>query len=279
MKAKTETGEIIKQRCGVIMPISGFDGYDENHWNDIRSILFDCIEESGFEPNMVSDADDIGIIQKRIIQNIYENPIVVCDVSGKNPNVMFELGMRLAFDKPTIIVKDNLTSYSFDTSPIEHLVYPKDLRFTQIIEFKAQLVDKINGTYKKANSDPEYTTFLKHFGQFTVAKIDTKEIPSSEFIIEELQNLRKAIYENSNKGIQKTTWNQKRVVLCLQKSDIESNEKISKLLKPYGDFFVEKKSNVHYHFDSNDYQNIDWNEVLKVAQKIIPQARLLPTSK
>jgi hypothetical protein len=34
----------------------------------------------------------------------------------KNPNVMFELGMRLAFDKPAIIIKDNRTNYSFDTA-------------------------------------------------------------------------------------------------------------------------------------------------------------------
>jgi len=32
---------------------------------------------------------------------------------------MFELGLRLAFDKPAIIVKDDNTSYSFDTAPIE----------------------------------------------------------------------------------------------------------------------------------------------------------------
>ena len=77
--------------------------------------------------------------EKEIIQNLYENPGLVCDVSGKNPNVMFELGLRLAFDKPTIIVKDNKTSYSFDTSAIEHLEYPRDLRFSKIVEFKKTL--------------------------------------------------------------------------------------------------------------------------------------------
>lgn len=40
---------------------------------------------------------------------------------------MFELGMRLTFDKPTIIIKDNTTDFIFDTGPIEHLQYPKDL--------------------------------------------------------------------------------------------------------------------------------------------------------
>src|SRR5687768_15159461 len=92
--------------CGIVMPISAIDGCSAEHWSEVHDILADAIEAAGFSPQLVSDADDIGIIQKRIIQNLYENPVVVCDVSGKNPNVMFELGLRLAFDKPTLIVKD-----------------------------------------------------------------------------------------------------------------------------------------------------------------------------
>lgn len=133
--------------CGIVMPISTIDACSEDHWRDVRLILSEAIEDAGFAPQLVSDADDVGIIQKRIIQNLYENPIVVCDVSAKNPNVMFELGMRLAFDRPTIIVKDDKTSYSFDTSPVEHLAYPRDLRFSKIVEFKESLSEKIKGTY------------------------------------------------------------------------------------------------------------------------------------
>src|SRR4051794_38394540 len=97
--------------CGIVMPISGFDDCSEEHWFEVRQILISSIENAGFSALLVSDAEDIGVIQKRIIHNLYSNPIVLCDVSGKNPNVMFELGMRLAFDKPTIIVKDDKTSY------------------------------------------------------------------------------------------------------------------------------------------------------------------------
>ncbi|EGR1045577.1 RNA helicase, partial [Vibrio cholerae] len=179
--------------CGLIMPISAIDGCNEQHWLDVKQILTEAIELSGYSANLVSYADDVGIIQKRIIQNLYENPIVVCDVSGKNPNVMFELGMRLAFDKPTIIVKDDKTSYSFDTSPIEHLEYPRDLRFKKIVDFKDELAKKIKATVEKSNTDPGYTTFLKHFGTFTVAKLDSKEVSKEDYIIEEIKELKKYI--------------------------------------------------------------------------------------
>lgn len=179
--------------CGVVMPISSIDGCNESHWADVLEIISESIEAVGFESNLVSNADEVGIIHKRIIQNLYENPIVVCDVSGKNPNVMFELGMRLAFDKPTIIIKDDSTSYSFDTSAIEHLEYPRDLRFSKIIDFKEKLSQKIKATYEKSKSDDNYTTFLKHFGEFTVAKIEKKEVSGQEYILEELKNIRFAM--------------------------------------------------------------------------------------
>lgn len=186
----TENTKEKKLICGIVMPISTIDGCNESHWSDVLDILSEAIEDAGFEPNLVSNSDDVGVIQKRIIQNLYDNPIVVCDVSAKNPNVMFELGLRLAFDKPTIIVKDDKTSYSFDTSNIEHLDYPRDLRFTKIVEFKQKLSDKISATHKRATSDSGYTTFLKHFGEFTVPKLDQKEISGQEYIIDELRNIR-----------------------------------------------------------------------------------------
>jgi len=175
------------------MPISAIDGCTESHWADVLEIVTEAIEEAGFDANLVSNADEVGIIHKRIIQNLYDNPVVVCDVSGKNPNVMFELGMRLAFDKPTVIIKDEKTSYSFDTSAIEHIEYPRDLRFSRIVDFKIKLTEKIVATHKRATTDPNFTTFLKHFGEFTVAKLDKKEVSGQQFIIEELRSIRSAV--------------------------------------------------------------------------------------
>lgn len=169
------------------MPISAIGGCSEQHWADVKEILFDAVESAAFAPNLVSDADDVGIIHRRIIQNLYENPVVVCDVSAKNPNVMFELGLRLAFDKPTIIVKDDLTEYSFDTAVIEHIEYPRDLRFNKIVTFKEKLKTKIAATHKKATEDTSFSPFLKHFGTFTVAGLDTKEVSRDDYMFQEIK--------------------------------------------------------------------------------------------
>lgn len=184
------------------MPISAIDDCTEAHWVEVNQIISDAVTTAGFEPNLVSTADEVGVIQKTIIQNLYDNPIVVCDVSGKNPNVMFELGLRLAFDKPTIIIKDDRTPYSFDTGQIEHIDYPRDLRFSKIVDFKKKLSKKISATYEKSQNDSDYTTFLKHFGEFKVAKLEQKEVSGQEFILDEIRQMRQLLrrIDTQNRG-------------------------------------------------------------------------------
>lgn len=277
--------EPIHPTCGMIMPISALDGCPEAHWKDVREIFESAIEDANFEPQMVSDADDIGIIQKRIIQNIYNNPIIVCDVSGKNPNVMFELGMRLAFDKPTIIVKDDKTEYSFDTSPIEHLEYPRDLRFPKIVDFQGKLSEKIQGTHEKATTDQNFTTFLKNFGSFSVPSLETKEVSKEDYIIEELNNLKSLITRvalkpesprNSTLAI-----NRRRPLrfLCLPACTEEQLPEITSKLRERG-FFPDpqfhKTPDNHYHINIEHLSDEEKTELLKIVLDIYKDARLIP---
>lgn len=183
------------------MPISLIDNCPPEHWADVLGILKDVCNTNDFIPNLVSDADDIGVIHNRIIENIYSSDIVICDVSCKNANVMFELGMRLAFDKPTIIIKDDMTGYSFDTSLIEHLEYPRDLRFTSILKFKENLGKKLTATHEKAKSDPNYSTFLKNFGKYKIAHLEDREITSDTFIVNAIEDLKRDVRIIKNQSI------------------------------------------------------------------------------
>ncbi|AMD84135.1 hypothetical protein SAMN05444369_108101 [Capnocytophaga haemolytica] len=181
------------------MPISPVDDYPDNHWKEVKTVLEEAIKKVGFEPNIVSDDSAIGLIHERIVNNIYNNEIVLCDVSNKNPNVMFELGMRLAFDKPIIIIKDEKTNYIFDTGVIEHLTYPSDLNYCKILEFKNLLGSKIIETYKKSK-DKNYSPFLKTFGTSIIPKeIQKNEISSNEYIIQGINAILRKLILIENK--------------------------------------------------------------------------------
>lgn len=184
-KVNSEKDE--KLTCGIIMPIAGMGGeYTADHWADVIKILHIAIEKAGFIPRIVSDSEESTVIHGSIINNIYNDAIVVCDVSNKNANVMFELGMRLAFNKPVVIIKDDKTDYSFDTSNIQHENYRKDLRHNTVEKFINDLSKKIKKTYE-ASLTADYQSFLSYFGKFEVAKIENKSIGESE-AIEKLLN-------------------------------------------------------------------------------------------
>lgn len=177
------------KRCGIIMPISSIDGYAASHWTEVLLIIKEALQDTSFAVELVSNSDEVGVIQKRIVQNIYENELVICDVSAKNPNVMFELGMRLAFDKPALIIKDDQTNYIFDTGPIEHIEYPRNLNYHAVQEFKLKLRNKAIATYE-ASLNSSYTTFLSHFGKFIVAKIDEEPVGKDAFLMHAINELQ-----------------------------------------------------------------------------------------
>ncbi|MDU8601709.1 hypothetical protein RYB69_11745 [Pseudomonas syringae] len=194
-KAEDEV-QPVELTCGLVMPISAMDSCSVEHWAEVKAIICDAVEsiqDVRFIPRLVSDQDDVGVIQKRIVQNIYSSDIVVCDVSCKNANVMFELGMRLAFDKPTILVKDDKTDFSFDTGVIEHLVYPRDLRFSRILAFKKLLAEKISATYQASQNDTNHSTFLKNFGSFKVASVDQTVGTPDQVILDMMQDLTREV--------------------------------------------------------------------------------------
>jgi hypothetical protein len=149
--------------CGIVMPVSSIDGCSEAHWAAVRDIVRAAVESAGFEATLVPTADDTGAMEERILRNRQDDSIAVCDVSGKDPRVMFELGLRLALDKPTIIIKDDVTSYLFDVNAIEYLEYPRDLHKSKMADFRENLTYSIRSIYNKAALDQNCTTALKRF--------------------------------------------------------------------------------------------------------------------
>ena len=78
-------------------------------------------------------SDDAFNITEQIVKDLYNADIVICDLSGPdaNPNVMYELGIRLAFsNEPVILIreghKDNRQIFDiggFYTQPYDPLDY------------------------------------------------------------------------------------------------------------------------------------------------------------
>lgn len=176
--------------CGIIMPIAAMPGYEPNHWPDVRRVIESAIVKAGMTPQIVSDSFESDVIQSRIINNLYYNPVVVCDVSGLNPNVMFELGMRITFKQPVVIITDSYDSIPFDTKIIEHLGYPRDLHIHKTSDFIEKLADKIQQLHEQKKSK-SYTSFIEAFGTFEVLEPTEKAVPAEQLILDRLERIER----------------------------------------------------------------------------------------
>ncbi|MDX7742250.1 hypothetical protein SJY04_14055 [Aeromonas dhakensis] len=182
--------------CGLIMPISAIGKCDEKHWWEVKEILTDTLNGTEFDLKLVSDEDEANVIHNRIVTNVYSSDIVVCDVSANNPNVMFELGMRLAFDKATVIIKDDKTKFSFDISPFNHIIYPRDLNMIGMKRFQRELLSALKATHE-ASKVQGYSAFLKHFSITEVRSINEKKVSPDKYIIDKLNELSETISDIS----------------------------------------------------------------------------------
>ena len=97
-----------KPVCGIVRPVSPVDGWPSDQWDLVHGQIVKALSDE-FEIRLVSETPFAGIIQGNIVEHLFDDDIVICDVSAENPNVMLELGMRLAFDKPVVVIKDDVT--------------------------------------------------------------------------------------------------------------------------------------------------------------------------
>jgi hypothetical protein len=85
-------------------------------------------------------ASGSSLIHDWIIQQLENADMVLCDLSGHNANVFFELGVRTALDKPISLVLDETTVLPFDVGSLSSYRYQSTLPHWEM----ASQVDKLS---------------------------------------------------------------------------------------------------------------------------------------
>lgn len=141
-KEQKKTDE--KEKCFVMMPISDQGDYPEGHFQKVYEQIFQpAIEQAGYQPHRVDeDAISDRIIDK-IFREVQECPMALCDLSNRNPNVLYELGLRQAYDKPVVLVQDEKTDRIFDVSGISTVQYKSQRLFEDVLEARDRIAKAI----------------------------------------------------------------------------------------------------------------------------------------
>lgn len=134
----------LTKSCFVMMPISDQGSYPKGHFTKVyEQILIPAIEDAGYKAYRVDENNICDSIIGKIFDAIQNCPMAICDLSNRNPNVLYELGLRQAYDKPVVLIQDNITDRIFDVSGISTVTYRSERLYEDVIEAREKITQAI----------------------------------------------------------------------------------------------------------------------------------------
>ncbi|MCY7420869.1 MAG: nucleoside 2-deoxyribosyltransferase [Chitinophagaceae bacterium] len=162
--------EVIK-RCFVIGPMK-----DINRLNTLANkVILPLLQPYGFRV-ITPDTGETGAIMNQVLLNLEQADILIADITGNNPNVMYELGIYHSFGKPYIAVSEML-----DTENTSREMTPFDIaafRYLTInlndVEFSKRAIEPLlTNTIEKMDERDWFENPVTVFYNSPVAEIPT----------------------------------------------------------------------------------------------------------
>lgn len=155
------SGRQFLDTCFVMMPFG--------QWMDAyyREIYVPAIRESGLEPICADELFSTGSVIEQIWEQISRAKVLLADLTGKNANVFYELGLAHAANKPVVFTTGDLEDVPFDLRHLRVAVY--DIRDPAWGE---KLKSTLSVYLRAAKAEPAKSVPQPFRKQFTSAAID-----------------------------------------------------------------------------------------------------------
>lgn len=149
--------------CFVIMPfVERQEAHPKGFFKEVlQSLIVPACSELGF---VVRSANREGsdVIQSTIVNDLLQADLVVADLTEHNPNVLFELGMRMAEDKPVALIRAKGTGKIFDVDNMLRVFdYDACLWPSTINEDLPNIKSHIKATWDNRTTDVSYMKLLR----------------------------------------------------------------------------------------------------------------------
>jgi hypothetical protein len=149
----------------------------------IRPITKNC----GYNSIRADEVSQPGVITSQIIQHIIDDDLVIADLTGRNPNVFYELAVRHAIKKPVIQIIQSGESIPFDVAQTRTIQFdPTDM--DSVANCKKELEKQIKATEQNStNIDSPISMAIK---LQVLGKSDNPLEKSNAEIISMLQDVK-----------------------------------------------------------------------------------------
>jgi len=147
----------------VAMPFSEKSGkYPKGFFDEVlKNVITPAAVEAGFKVE-TARKDGSDIIQSTIVNDLLNADLVIADLTEHNPNVLFELGLRMVSEKPIAIIRANGTAPIFDVDNMLRVCdYDPNLWPSTLQVDVPKLAAHIKGTWEKRETSQTYMSLFK----------------------------------------------------------------------------------------------------------------------
>ncbi len=187
------------KKCFVIAPIGETNSPIRRITDGlIDAVIRPVLEPMGYEVTIAHKITTPGSISRQIIERLLTDELVIADLSGLNPNVMYELAVRHATRLPIIILAEVGTKLPFDVSDQRTVFYKNDM--AGVIELKQTL----GKTTQEAMADtrPDNPIYQVHKEILIKENIEPGEAGNiQKLILDRIDNLEYLISSHLDSGI------------------------------------------------------------------------------
>lgn len=144
----------------VIMPfLEKTDRYPKGFFEEVlRSLITPAAVAAGFKVE-TAKREGSDLIHSTIVNDLLAADLVIADLTEHNPNVLFELGLRMASEKPTALIRARGTPPIFDVDNLLRVLdYDPNIWPSTIDADTPRLSSHIQGTW---DGRAEATTYMQ----------------------------------------------------------------------------------------------------------------------
>lgn len=139
--------------------------YPEGFFDEVlRNLITPAAIRAGFKVE-TARREGSDMIHSTIVNDLLNADLVIADLTEHNPNVLFELGLRMAIEKPVVLVRAKGTSPIFDVDNLLRVLdYGPNLWKTTLEDDVPRLASHIKGGWDNRESTTSYMGLLKKHG-------------------------------------------------------------------------------------------------------------------
>lgn len=203
---KEPSAHPVNSECFVIMPISDPEGYPPGHFHRVYEDIFvPACEKAGFKAVRGDQIRATNLIHLDILQRLLSTPVALCDLSSRNPNVLFELGLRQAFDKPVVLVQESGTPPIFDIAPLRYTEYRRTRLYDEVLQDQVKVAEAISDTLEAFEKNEGVNSLVKIMSLTKPASLSDVQAaetdPGLQLIRAELSALRAEIRSSRHREL------------------------------------------------------------------------------